>query len=1121
MASRTSDHPSEIFARTPAVSSEPNGEASGDRPDRLPVARAQRALWLLDRLHPGRPLYNVPFAVRLRGHLDVPALDRALSRVAERHEVLRTVFPEHAGEPYAQVLTDPTVPLVQVDLRDLPLAAREEEALATLRGWADAPFDLAGGRLFRAGLLRLADDEHLLGLFLHHIVCDGPSVHVLFEELGAFYAGKEELPPLPLQFTDYAERQGDGAPDPAALDWWQEHLDGAPTRLALPTDRPAPGRRSGRGDTHTVRLPRELVEAGAALGRSLRTTPFTVMTAAYAALLGRLTGATDLLIGTPVTGRTEEEYEPLIGFFVNTVPLRIDLSGDPDFRELVRRVRSATLASVTHAGVPFEALVDRMRVERDPGTVPLVQAMLTFESRPLAEPDFPGLASELLPLLPSAAKFDLDVMIVRAPDGSGDYDLSLTYNTDLFEAGTVEAFARRFHRLLDAGAHDPGLPLHRLPLLTPEEERAAAEVWNPARTPRDPDALVPVHDWVRRHAATSPDAPAVTSAAGTLTYAELDRAAERLAHGLTREGVRPGDVVGILLPRGADLVTALLGVLGSGAAYLPLDLTHPAGHLRRILAAAGVRHVLTDGASAPRLEQTGARVLDVHETGASGRREQRDEPAPLPHPDALAYVLFTSGSTGEPKGVGVPHRALANHAAAIRHAYRLQAGDRVLQFANVAFDVAAEELFPTWAAGACAVLCEQPPVPEDLTRLLDEHAVTVANLPSSYWQRWDAAIDGGASPQARALRLLVVGSEPVDPSALRGWQARGGAPVVNAYGLTETTITSLAHEVPAPFADTVVPVGTPIGGVRAYVLDDGLGQLPPGVPGELYVGGAGLARGYLDRPGATAERFLPDPFSPEPGARMHRTGDLARRRPSGGIEVLGRIDTQLKVRGYRIEPGEVEAALCGHPDVVQAAVAARPGADGVVRLTAYVVTRSGAVPPDLREQLTGRLPAHLVPGSLTALPALPLLPSGKVDRSALPEPVAPAPHAGAGAAPGTDLERLLCGIWQEVLGLDEVGVHENFFDLGGTSYGLAAVHVRLREHSGGRLPLVALYEYPTIAALARHLADTADGAGPEGQTPAGSATGSPAPEGPRAAAPQNTALSAGRDRLRRRRLQQQ
>ncbi|MFC9281300.1 amino acid adenylation domain-containing protein [Streptomyces collinus] len=1101
MASRTADHPSATPAPTTAVGGVRTRETSADRPDRRPLSHAQRALWLLDRLHPGSSLYNVPFAVRLHGPLDVPALHAALCRVAERHQVLRTVYPEHDGEPYARVLPDATVPLTRVDLGDLAPDAREKEGLATLRAWAEAPFDLAADRLLRAGLVRLGPEEHLLGLFLHHIVCDGPSMHLLFDELGACYAGGTDLPALPAQFADHARRQRAAGTDPESVSWWQRYLDGAPTRLALPADRPAPNRRSGRGATHAVRLPGALVEAGTALARGLRATPFMVMTAAYAALLGRLTGASDLLVGTPVAGRTEEEYEPLIGFFVNTVPLRVDLSGDPGLGELVRRVRTATLEAVGHADVPFETLVDKLRVARDPGTVPLVQAMLTFESRPLAEPRFAGLESRLLPLFAPAAKFDLDVMIVRAPDGSGDYDLTVTYSTDLFEADTVAAFARRLENLLAAGVDDPELPLHRLPLLTPEETRDAAERWNPAPPARLAEEPVPVHEWVRRHAATAPDASAVTSAAGTLSYAALDRDTDRLAHRLAGAGVRPGDVVGILLPRGTDLVTAMLAVLRSGAAYLPLDLTHPAGHLRRVLGAAGVRHVLTDGESAPRLAETGVQPLDVHRPGTAAPQA----PPAAVHPDGLAYVLFTSGSTGEPKGVAVPHRALANHALAIRDTFRLDADDRVLQFANAAFDVAAEELFPTWAAGACVVLCEQPPVPEELTRLLDERAVTVANLPSSYWQRWNAAIAEGTGAAARTLRLLVVGSEPVDPWALRSWQSRGGAPVVNAYGLTETTITALAHETAGPSEDTVVPVGTPLPGVRAYVLDDRLQQVPPGVPGELYIGGAGLARGYLGRPDLTAERFLPDPFSPAPGARMHRTGDLARRRPGGSVEVLGRIDAQLKVRGYRIEPAEVEAALSAHPDVVQTAVAARAGTDGVARLAGYVVTRSGAVPGDLRERLTALLPAHLVPGSVTCLPALPLLSSGKVDRSALPEPAAPAAPTGSGAAPGTDLERLLAGLWRDVLELDRVGVHDNFFDLGGTSYGLAAVHARLRERTGGTLPLVALYEYPTIAALARHLAD-----GPGDR---------PAPDAP-GAARENDRLLAGRNRQRRRRLQQ-
>jgi amino acid adenylation domain-containing protein len=1008
----------------------------------LPLSFAQQALWLLDRMHPNQSQYHVPVVVRLHGDLDVEALRRALTRVAGRHEVLRTVFPSVDGEPHQRILPAETVPLAVADVRGGEPGAAD----AIVREWAEAPFDLAGDRPLRAGLVRVADTEHLLVVVLHHIACDGQSMHLFFAELGRFYAGDEPAP-LTGSFADHAIEQRAAGVDDEAAGWWRNHLAGAPVTLALPTDHPRPAVRGGRGATHSTRIPAARVAAAAALARQLRTSPFVVMTAAYAALLGRLTGSREVLVGTPVEGRSDERFEPLIGFFVNTVALRVDLSGDPAFGELVRRVRSATLDAVEHAAVPFDAVVRALRLDRDPATVPLVQAMITFESRPFAELRLPGLRAEVQPWFTGTAKFDLDVMMVRAPGDGGDADLHITYDTDLFEAGTITAFAERLLGVIAAGVADPSLPLHRLPVLTAAEQTVTGA--------DDPGDRPPVTEWVRRHAITRPTDPAVDAPGGTLSYAELDRRADAVA------GRVAGGVVGILLPRGAALVTAMLGVLRSGAAYLPLDLTHPAGHLRRVLAAAGVRQVLTDEDNAARLRGIDVEAVPVGSVSGQPRR------CAHPHPDDLAYVIFTSGSTGEPKGVGVPHRALANHALAIRDVFALTGDDRVLQFAGAAFDVAAEELYPTWAAGACVVVCEQPPPPELLTDLLDARDVTVANLPSSYWQRWTAAIAQGDAPPPRTLRLLVVGSEPVDPSALRAWQGFSAVPVINAYGLTETTITSLTHQVTGPAAGGV-PVGTPITGARAYVLDDRLHPVPSGVTGELYIGGAGLARGYLGRPDLTAARFLPDPFAPAPGSRMHRTGDLARRRHDGAVELLGRADAQLKIRGHRIEPGEVESGICTHPDVIQTAVAARPGPDGTARLAAYVVTRSGTVPDDLRQHLSARLPGYLIPDSFTCLPLLPALPSGKVDRTALPEPQPPVTRGIGRTEAGTATEHLLATVWRDVLGLDQVGTDDNFFDLGGTSYTLATVHARLGDHFDG-LPLIALYEHPTISALAGHL----------------------------------------------------
>ncbi|GAA4080170.1 non-ribosomal peptide synthetase [Nonomuraea soli] len=1019
--------------------------------ERPPLTYAQRGLWLLDRLHPDSPQYNVPFAVRLRGPLDVRAMRRALTGLVAAHETLRTVFPTHQGEPYQEVLPELAV--------GIPLV----EGAPELAGeWAAEPFDLERGPLIRARLLRLGPDDHLLVVVLHHIVCDGQSMHLLFDELADRYSGRAIEPVQAVPYTEHATREREMPVDPEEIDWWRDHLAGAPTALGLPADHRRPAVRGTAGGTHAFTLPERLITEMGTLARSARTTSFAVLTAVYAVLLGRLSGQRELLVGTPFSGRLDPDLEPVIGLFVTTLPLRIDLSGDPAFVEVVRRVRGALLEVLGHQDTPFEALVDGLRLPRDPSRTPLIQAMLTFDGRRLADPRFAGLAAEVSMLTTPTAKFDLDFMINK---GAGeDFDVAVNYSAELFEPETIERLAARFVRLARAAVQAPETPIRALPVLDDAERAVVTASWSTTAGPY-PTARS-VAELFAEQALRTPDAPAVEADGVVLTYAELDRRSAGVAAGLEAEGVGPEDVVGICLPRGLGYACAMLGVLRAGAAYLPLDPSHPVARRQALLEAARARTLIAEQVTSE------SAVWSV--------------PKPV-HPAALAYTIFTSGSTGEPKGVGVTHGALANHAQAIRDRFELTAGDRVLQFTNPVFDVAAEELYPTWLAGACVVLCPDPvPAPTDLTSFLTAHRVTVANLPSGYWQEWAATV-GHDVP---GLRLVVIGSESVDAAAVERWARRVPVPLVNAYGLTETTITALAHQVRS--ADWNVPVGRPLPGLRALVLDGELEPVAPGVTGELYIGGAGLARGYLGRPDLTADRFVPDPYG-EPGERLHRTGDRARWQADGTLELLGRADEQLKVHGHRIEPAEVEAALHSHPAVARAAVAAWEG-----RLVAYVTP---AVPTGLRDYLAQRLPAHLVPTVLTPLAELPTTAGGKLDRRALPaprldldRPVTP---------PRTELERLLAALWSRALDLDPIGVHDNFFDLGGTSFSLATVHAGLKERLGGAIPLVTLYEHPTISALAAALAAPGHD---DGATPA------PAPAS-------GEGLRAGRARLRRRRTE--
>ncbi|GAA2696132.1 MULTISPECIES: amino acid adenylation domain-containing protein [Actinosynnema] len=1035
------------------------GRADPERP--APATDAQRALWLLERLHPGGSAHTVPVAVRLDGALDVPALRRALDLVVRRHEALRTTFAERDG-----VLRQVVAPAGPVALPITDLAGEPEpEAIAgrLLQEWADEPFDLAAGPLFRARLVRLADNASLLVLLMHQTTSDGPSLHLLFDELARGYAG-ESLPELEVQYGDYSEWLGGNGTERAELDWWREHLAGAPTTLALPADRPRPPVRGNRGGTFTGTMPEPVATGLFALAATLRTTPFAVALAGFTALLGTLAGVDDLLVGTPVGARDLPELEPLIGFFATTLPVRADLSGDPDFTELVRRTSGAVLDVIEHREVTFEELVAEVAPDRSPSHTPLVQAFFSFEPTPIVDARFPGLTATPVEIAPSEAKVDLDVMIVRATSGSGHFRTTFTYDPALFDAGTIRLLNERLNALLAAAVADPSIKIRDLPLLV-EDERASVTGWSGAESPV-PEAE-PVELLITRQAARTPDAPAVRWEGGVLRYAELEARSAALARRLVDRGARPGVVVAVLLPRGPELVVALLAVLRSGAAWLPLDPAHPPARVATLIAQAGAELVVVpaEGLAAEWESIGGTRLVAVP---VSAPEEGLAGDFPARTGDDPAYVVFTSGTTGRPKGVVVGRAALANHVHATTQRYRLGQDDVVLQFSSAVFDVLVEEVFPTLATGGCVVPRPEPaPAPAELTALLVDGGVTVVNLPAGYWRQW-LATPGWRVPDS--LRLAVVGSEPVDPAAARAWLAATDVPLVNAYGLTETTVTATAHTVTArdltePGAG--VPVGAPLPGVRAHVLDRHGNPRPPGVPGELHVGGACLATGYLPAD--------PDRFTTVAGERLLRTGDVARWRRDGALEVLGRADEQVKIRGHRVEPGEVEAVLRAHPDVLDAAVAAHPAPGGGHRLVGYLVPRNGnALPDGLRRHLVATLPAYLVPTALVVLDRLPVTAGGKLDRAALPAPQATAP----GATPArTDLERALADVWRAALDVPEVGVHDNFFDLGGTSAALATVHARLADLVGRPVPLVALFEFPTVAALAASLGD---GAGPAG-----------------------------------------
>ncbi|MFB6393031.1 amino acid adenylation domain-containing protein [Polymorphospora lycopeni] len=1056
----------ELCAR---VAPDPGGDRPAlepvPRPDPLPASYAQQRLWVLHQLDPDSTAYNFPLVARLRGTLDTDAFTAAVRDVVARHEALRTLVVTHDGRPVQRVV--PAADAVPaVDLRDVTAA----ELPTVVRAAASRPFDLATELPVRLTIARLAPDEHVVVILLHHVTTDEWSDGPFLRDLGVAYAARlggtaPDRPPLPVQYADYTlwqrELLGDPA-DPASraarqLAFWRETLAGAPQRLELPADRtPAPDTTGAAGGETSIELDPAAVRVLRRLAQQTGASMFMVGHALVAALLHRLGAGTDIPLGAPIAGRTDEALDDLVGFFVNTLVLRTDVGGDPGFTELLTRVRAADLAAFANQDVPFEAVVRDLNPERTAGDNPLFQVMVVHRNRGDDRLDLPGLTATPEPYATGTARFDLVFSFVEQADGES-LSVTLGYRADVFEPATVEAIGRRLARLVDAVAADPAAPLHTADLLDDAERRHVLHDLNATGRPVA-EATLP--DLFAARVAERPDAVAVVDAAGELTYAGLDAAANRIARLLLRDGVRAGDVVGLAVPRSAPMVAAILGTLKLGAAYLPLDLTHPADRLAYMLTDSGARTVLST-MDAPLPDAAVHRiVLDAPATAAElagldgGPVTEARPPAGLDH---AAYVIYTSGSTGRPKGVVVSHEGIASLAATAVDRMGVTADSRVLQFASVGFDVTVFDLVMSLCVGGRLVLISDEARVADhaLTDFLAAHAVTHMILPPSLLSALPEECelpDGG---------VVLVGTETVPPDLVRRLTRRQR--VFGAYGLTEATVNSTLWAAEPGWA-AAVPIGRPDPNTRVYVLDPYLRPVPSGVVGELYVAGRGLATGYLGQHGLTAQRFVADPYGPA-GARMYRTGDRARWRTDGNLDFLGRTDDQVKIRGFRIEPGEIEAALAGHPDVAQAAVVAdRSGP--VTRLAAYVVPAGTAAPDPaaLRDHVAARLPEYMVPAAVTVLPGpLPLTPNGKLDRRALPAPDFGA--ATGGRAPATAREELLCRLVADLLHLPAVGADDDFFALGGDSI-VAIQLVGRARREGLTIRPAAVFTARTPAGLA-------------------------------------------------------
>jgi len=1041
----------------------------------------QRWMWLLAEMDSGEPTYNIPWALWLDGALDVSALQQAWDAVLVRHEALRTTFRNESGVPVQVVDDEPaTWPLVAFSVEQLAADEREPAALAMIRDLGRAPFDLATGPLVRTALIRLSPESHVLAVAIHHIVSDGWSFRILFDELSADYeaisrGGGPVAAEPPIQYVDFAIWQVEHAEEggyTAAERFWRAELADAPPALPLPTDAPYPARQAFPGQAVSTTIDGGLADQLRQLATGQGTTLFAVLLAAYSVVLARLTGSDDLLIAVPMAARVKRETESVVGLFMNTVVIRVQIDRDGTLGDLLRSVHAATVRAMEHQDLPFARVVELAKPNRDPARLPLVQVMFAME-KSWTVPDRGGLRWRPMLMENGTAKFEIELTVTDAPTGP---QARITYNTALFESATAERLARN---LLTVLAHMTATPTARTSdlFVLAEREATALAQWNATAKQWPTADDVPLGALFEKQAKRAPDAIAVIGDQGELSYAQLDSAADVIAHRLIAAGVAGESVVAVLAERSAELVTALVGVVKTGAAFLLLDPEYPPERLAYMLADSGVRIVLVQRHIGDLLPESGPPVLylDDAPTWPVGAT---DGHRPVLHVDNAAYLIYTSGSTGRPKGVINTHRGLLNRLDWMRSALSFDATDVLLQKTSVGFDVSVWEFFLPLTTGACLAMA-RPGGHRDpgyLREVIASFGVTVLHfVPSmlnSFLADTEAADDDPRGTFA-TLRLIVCSGEEL-PVALarRCLEVLPGVSIQITYGPAEAAISVTTWQAtPTTLAGrSRVPIGGPVSNVRIHILDNQLRPVPVGAVGELYLGGVQVGRGYHRWPALTAQRFVPDPFGPA-GSRLYATGDHGRWRSDGTIEFMGRVDGQVKLRGMRIELGEIEVTLREQPGVRDAAVAVREIKPDDKRLVGYIV---GATAPDaaaLRTALKARLPDYMVPAAFVVLDALPLTGSGKMDRRALPEPDWGAVTGQAAVAPRTPVEALLAAIFAEVLGLPApVGVNDNFFALGGHSLTATRLVARIRAVCGVDLPVRTLFADPTVAGVAAALA---------------------------------------------------
>ena len=1052
----------------PIHRSEDHGIARSVERDVAPLSFAQQRLWFLDELAPGNTFYSISRAYSFRGVLDRDALRGALAAIVRRHEVLRTTFAVLDEQPVQRIAPEQDVELPVFHVEALPGLDREQKVKNWIASETGRPFDLATGPLLRAALLRMGEREHILLLAMHHIVSDGWSIGILLRELAGFYGELSRgtvasLPDLPIQYADFARWQrkwlrGDVLEE--QLSYWKQHLKSLPV-LELPSDRPRPPVQSFRGARESISFSSDLVARLRELSQREGGTLYMTLLAAFGVLLAKYTGQKDVVVGSLIAGRNRTEIEGLIGFFINTLVMRMNLSEDQAFRELLRHVREVALGAWAHQDLPFEKLVEELHPARSLAQNPLVQATLTLQNAPVTQLDLPGIASTPVIVETTSTHFDLEVYLTEQPNG---LTCTFVYATDLFDRRTIVRMLDHYERLLEDVVSDAGRRISELSILPEAELRLILGDWN--RTDAEYPGEKTVHRLFEEQVERTPEAIAVEFEGSQLTYGELNRRSNELALHLCRLGVGPEVLVGICLERSLEMVIAIFGILKAGGAYLPLDPSYPAERLAFMLQDAMPAVVVTESRLANRLPASAAqRRMCLDEPWPTAARLGTVSAAATALSENTAYVLYTSGSSGKPKGVSVPHRTVVNLLTSMADRLALGSDDRLLAVTTLSFDIAALEIYLPLTVGARIVLASREVASSGASLLvaLNESGATVMQATPSTWRMMIEAGWQGKSP----FKILC-GGEALSRDLANQLLTRATS-VLNLYGPTETTIWSTVYTVSDD--DGPVPIGRPIANTQIYLLDAAGQPVPIGVNGEIYIGGAGVARGYLNRPDLTAERFVANPFCEQPSGRLYRTGDVGRYRPDGNIEYVGRVDEQFKLRGHRIEPGEIEAALVAHPGVNEAVVVVRDKS-GDPRLIAYLVASNSNAPRpgDIRAFLKKTLPDSMVPSTFVMLEGIPRTPNGKVDRRALLEPGHDRPELEKQyVAPRDPMELKLTQIWENVLGIEPIGAHDDFFEIGGHSLLAVRLFSQIEKFFDRPLPLAVIFQAPTVESLADRL----------------------------------------------------